>query len=378
MLKQTKAKSEYAKTGVDYEKAEIFRRAMQAMSKRTLAFPNKRGVFIDKETVGAHGALYEYQGGASHSWCQTTEGLGNKNWIAEWMYKNAGTSRSYYEGIGIDTLLAAANDVIAQGALPVVYTDEVAANSYDWGADELRSRDLAESFYKGCEMCGAALPAGESSALRYLVKAELPVESAPVLSGCVIGLIAPKERKITGRNLEAGDHIIAVKSSGIHMNGISLIINRALGLPDKFLTKLPNGNTLGNEALIPTISYVNLIEALLENKVDIHVLLPGTGSGVAKIAFDHRPFSYRLHSWFKEIPSLFLFMQNLGVSLKDCLTTFNWGAGYYVYVPAEEADRAVAIGNKAGYEIMDVGTVEKGERQVIFEPEKIILPPPGG
>lgn len=377
MPKQIKVKSEYAKTGVDYEKAEIFRRAMQAMGKRTLAFPNKRGVFIDKETVGAHGALYEYSGGDQHSWCQTTEGLGNKNWISEWMYKNAGTGRSYYEGIGIDTMLAAANDVIAQGALPVVYTDEVAAGSYDWGADKLRSTDLAESFYKGCEMCGAALPAGESSALRYLVKSELPVESAPVLSGCVIGIIAPKERKITGRNLKMGDHIIAVKSSGIHMNGISLIINRALSLPDKFLTKLPNGNTLGDETLIPTVSYVNLIEALLENKVDIHVLLPGTGSGVAKIAFDHRPFSYRIHSWFKEIPPLFLYMQSLGVSLKDCLTTFNWGSGYYVYVPAEEAKRTVEIGQKAGYEMLDVGIAEKGDRKVIFEPGKIILSPPG-
>ncbi len=377
MSKQTKEKSEYAKSGVDYEKAEIFRRAMQAMGKRTLAFPNKRGVFIDEETIGAHGAIYEYRGTRSHSWCQTTEGLGNKNWIAEWMYKYADTGKSYYEGIGIDTMLAAGNDVVAQGALPVVYTDEVAADNYNWGADELRSRDLAESFYRGCEMCGVALPAGESSALRYLIKADLPVESAPVLSGCMIGIIAPKERKITGHKLQAGDHIIAIKSSGIHMNGISLIISRAMSLPEKFLTKLPNGNTLGDEALIPTISYVNLVEALLENEVDIHVLLPGTGSGVGKIAFDKRPFSYRIHSWFKEISPLFLFMRELGVTTEDCLKTFNWGGGYYIYVPANEAERAINIGKKAGYELMDVGVVEKGERKVFFEPEKIILPPPG-
>ena len=55
MKKYSKIKSEYAKS-VDYTKAEVFRREMQAMSKRTLAFPNKRGVFVDKETVGAHGA----------------------------------------------------------------------------------------------------------------------------------------------------------------------------------------------------------------------------------------------------------------------------------------------------------------------------------
>lgn len=370
-------KGEYAKTGVDYKKAEIFRQAMQKMSKRTLNFPNKRGVFVDKETVGAHGALYEYRGTELHSWCQTTEGLGNKNWIAEWMYKNAGTGRSYYEGIGIDTMLAAGNDVIAQGAMPVIYTDEVASASYDWGADELRSRDLAESFYQGCKMCGVALPAGESSALRYLINAKLPVESAPVLNGCMVGIIAPKEKKITGRNLEAGDHIIAVKSSGIHINGISLVISRAMSLAEKFLTKLPNGNTLGDEALIPTRSYVDLIGALLENKIDIHALLPGTGSGVAKIAFDKRNFSYRIHNWFKEIPPLFIFMRSLGVALKDCLTTFNWGGGYYIYVPKQEVERTIQIGQKRGYELIDIGILEKGERRVIFEPENIVLLPPG-
>ncbi|GAI70102.1 unnamed protein product, partial [marine sediment metagenome] len=49
----------------------------------------------------------------------------NKNWIAEWMYQFAGTGKTYYESIGIDTVLMSVNDVIAQGAMPVVYTDEV-------------------------------------------------------------------------------------------------------------------------------------------------------------------------------------------------------------------------------------------------------------
>ncbi|MDO8592653.1 MAG: AIR synthase-related protein [bacterium] len=370
-------KSEYAEV-VDYSEAEILRRAMQEMGKRTLTFPNKRGVYIDQDTVGAHGALYEYRGSLAHTWCATMEGLGTKNWLAEWMRKYAGTGRSYYKGIGIDTMLAAGNDLIAQGPMPVVYLDEVAAHSYNWGMDELRRGDLVESFYRGCEMCGAALPAGESSSLKYLVNAEAPVESAPTLSGVMIGIIAPRERKITGRKLQLGDHIIAVKSSGIHMNGLSLVIKRGLELPDKFLTRLPNGNTLGDEALIPATCYVNLVEALQENEVDIHALLPGTGSGVAKVAFDKRPHTYRIHSWFKQIPPLFLFMKELGVTLEDCLTTFNWGAGYYVYVPPEEAERTIAIGKKAGYEMMDVGIVEEGDREVIFGPaNNLVLPPPG-
>src|SRR3989338_8182918 len=123
-------------------------------------------------------------------------------------------------------------------------------------------------------MAGMALPAGESPSLRYLIKAELPVKSAPSLSGCAIGIIAPKSREITGYDLRAGDHILGATSSGIHANGISLVIKRALSLPDKFLTKLPNGNRLGEEALIPTRCYVGLVNPRLKTGVNVPLSLP--------------------------------------------------------------------------------------------------------
>jgi phosphoribosylformylglycinamidine cyclo-ligase len=368
------AKSEYAAAGVDYAKIEPFKMAMVRAGKRTLAFPNPRGVYVDADSVGAHGAVFEYRGAQPHFWCMTQEGLGNKNWIAEWMYQHAGTGRTYYEGIGIDTALMAANDVICQGALPVIYTDEVAAGDSEWFMDERRSRDLAESFYRACEMCGMALPAGESPALRYLVKAEPPVRSAPSLSGCVTGLIAPRTRMVTGEKLALGDRIIGAPSSGLHANGISLVIKRALALKDRFLQLLPNGKTLGEEALIPTRSYVRLVEALQEKNIEVHSLLGGTGGGISKIAYAKKTFTYRVTKWVDEVPPLFRFMLETGVSLKDCITTFNWGIGFYIFVPEEEADRTIETGKIAGYDLIDLGQVEEGERQVIFEPENIILP----
>lgn len=366
---------EYAKAGVDYTKIEPFKTAMVRAGKRTLKFPEKRGVYIEEESLGTHGVVFSYRGNHPHLWCKTQEGLGNKNWIAEWMYQFAETGRTYYEGIGIDTAMMAVGDVICQGALPVVYTDEVAAGDSDWFKDEKRSQDLAESFYRACEMCGMALPAGESPALRYLVKSESPVKSAPSLSGSVTGIITPAPRIVTGEKLSVGDHIIGATSSGLHSNGISLVIKRALTLKDKFLHVLPNNNTLGEEALIPTRSYVKLVEALLDNNVDIHSLLAGTGGGVSKIAYDKRPFTYRIKNWAEEIPPLFQFMLDLGVSLDDCLTTFNWGIGFYIFVPEKEAEQTLKIGRNAGYELLNLGRVEKGERCVIFEPEKKTFPP---
>ncbi len=367
-------KGEYAGAGVDYTQIDPFKQTMIGVGQRTLTFPNARGVTVRSDILHAHGTVFMYRG---LMLCQTTEGLGNKNWIAEWMYQNAGTGRTYYESIGIDTALMAVNDLIAQGAMPAIYTDEVAAGESEWFADKKRAGVLAESFYRVCEMVGMALPAGESPSLKFLVRAELPVKSAPVLSGCVTGIIFPASRLITGENLRSGDAIIGAASSGIHANGISLVIKRAMSLPDAFLTRLPNGNTLGDEALIPTTSYVNLVEALLEAEVNIHAIAPGTGSGVAKVAFDHRPYRYVITDWIPEIPPLFRFMQELGVSLHDCLTTFNWGIGYYIFVAKDEADRVIDIGRGAGYDLLQVGHVEEGRREVWFDPEGITLPPPG-
>ncbi|MHB8054631.1 MAG: AIR synthase-related protein [Candidatus Aminicenantales bacterium] len=369
-----RAKSEYAKSGVDYAKIEPFKMAMVRAGKRTLAFPNGRGVYVDQDSVGAHGAVFRFRGSKPHLWCMTQEGLGNKNWIAEWMYQHAGTGRTYYEGIGIDTALMAANDVICQGALPVIYTDEVAAGDSEWFMDERRSRDLAESFYQACEMCGMALPAGESPALRYLVKAEPPVRSAPSLSGCVTGIIAPPDRMVTGEEIALGDRIIGAPSSGLHANGISLVIKRALALKDKFLHLLPNGKTLGEEALIPTRSYVRLVEALQQKNIKVHSLLGGTGGGISKIAYAKKPFTYRVKRWVEEIPPLFQFMRETGMSLIDGVTTFNWGIGFYVFVPEGEVERTLTAGRKAGYDLLELGQVEAGKRQVVFEPEKITLP----
>lgn len=366
-------KSEYAQAGVDYTQIEPFKRVMIEVGRTTLEFPRRRGVVVESHD---HGCVYWYEGTHPHAWANTQEGLGNKNWIAEWMYRFDGTGRTHYDGIGVDAALMVANDVIAQGALPVIYTDEVAAGDSAWFADEQRARDLATGFFRACELCGMALPAGESPSLRYLIKAEPPVKSCPSLSGCVTGIIAPQDRLISG-TLRAGEHILGVESSGLHANGISLVIKRALALPDQFLTRLPNGNTLGDEALIPTRSYVGLIEALLDAGVEIHALVPGTGSGVSKVAFDPRPFTYRIHSWV-DVPLIFRYIRELGVPLQDCLTTFNWGIGYYLFVPPMEVDRAICLGNRAGYNVHELGVVEDGERKVIFEPEGIVLPPPGG
>jgi phosphoribosylformylglycinamidine cyclo-ligase len=291
------------------------------------------------------------------------------------MYQNTG--KTYYDAIAVDTALIVVNDVIAQGAMPVVFNDQLEANESAWYADEKRANDFAKGLVRICEEVGMALPAGESASVKYLINPVPPVRQIATLSGSVTGIIAPKENLVTGRELRAGDRIIAAASSGVHANGISLVIKKALELKDQFLTRLQNGSTLGEEALIPTRSYVALTERILQERIKVHALLPGTGDGVGKLAFDKRAFTYRIHSWIKVPPLMEYFCNELNVSLRDCLKTFNWGAGYYIYADEEAAGKILQIGKEAGYELADVGIVEEGKRQVIFEPGNIILAPPG-
>lgn len=367
--------SEYAKSGVNYQIMEPFKMAMIEAGKKTLHFPEKRDVFIVKDAIHAHGAVFEYRGNKPHIWCKTQEDLGNKNWIAEWMYQETG--KTYYDAIAIDTALIVVNDVIAQGAMPVVFNDQLEASQSEWYGDEKRAKDFANGLVQICEEVGMALPAGESASCTYLIKPKAPVKQIATLSGSVTGIVAPKQNLITGRDLQAGDHIIAVASSGLHANGISLVIKKGLELKDQFLTKLPNGRNLGEEALIPARSYVKLIETLLKNNVKIHALLPGTGDGVGKVAFDKRPFTYRIHGWLSIPPLMQFFRDEIKIPLMDCLKTFNWGAGYYIYTPKDQVDVIIKLGKQAGYDLADVGIVEEGKRQTIFEPENIILAPPG-
>ena len=109
----------------------------------------------------------------------------------------------------------------------------------------------------------------------------------------------------------------------------------------------------------------------------MHAFLPGTGDGVAKLAVDKRPFTYRIHFW-PEVPPIFQYFRGLGIPLKDCLKTFNWGIGYYVFVPPYEVERTLRVARFRGYGAWEIGQVEEGERQTIFGPEKnMILEPPG-
>ncbi len=367
------AGDEYKRAGLNYKLIQPFKNQLVEVGKKTRLFPNRRDVYV----IGNNPVL-EYRGDKPHSWKTMLEGLGNKSWIAQWMYQFSGTGKSYFDLIAIDVALMGVNDILPVGALPVGYHDEVAAKTSKWFNNQQRAMDYAKGTYEICQHCGMALLGGESPAYRFLLNAEPPVGDTPTFSCLVIGIIAPASRRINEENLRAGDVIIGAASSGWHSNGATYLIEQTMKLRDQFNTRL-DGKTLGEHALIPTRSYVALVEAWLDAELEIHAFQPITGDGVAKIAFDKRPLTYRITDWPKEIPLIFQFMRDkFGLSAEGCLKAFNSGIGCVGFFPPKEANRAIEVGQKAGYDVYALGRVEEGKRQTIFEPwGNIVLPPPG-
>ncbi len=363
---------------VDHRKMAAFKRKMREAARQTVAFPNRRDVYVDESILHAHGGVWEYRGNRRVKFCKTTEGLGNKDWLAEWMYLQDRAGGSRFDRIAKEIINCAANDNSGQNALPVVCTDEAITGDDSWFQDELRSDDFSRGFIEGCREAGMALIQGESAPYRFLVKSTPPVVAAPVLSVTVTGIIDPAERLIDGSKLSSGDALIGVHSGTVAANGLSLVIKKGLELPEQFMTKVPGtNNSFGDEILTPMPCFVPVVEALQKAGVDVHAYQMATGNGVGKVAFDHRPFTYHINRW-PELHPIFEFLLQIGIPLQTCLETFNWNIGYWVIVARRDADQTVEVIRSTGAKADHLGNIEDGERHVIFPGPNgdIIVPAP--
>jgi phosphoribosylformylglycinamidine cyclo-ligase len=164
------------------------------------------------------------------------------------------------------------NDLIVVGADPMVIEAYVASGDSEWFKDEVRAEELNSGWENSTNAIGAVWGGGESPALRDLVE-----KNSAELAGAAVGKIFPKKRLTLGDKLQSGDRMLAVESSGIHANGLTLAREVADLLPDRYATTLPDGKTYGESLLAPTHLYVNLVRDLFEAEVDIHYMVNVTG-----------------------------------------------------------------------------------------------------
>ena len=279
-----------------------------------------------------------------------TDGVGTKLKLAMLLNK--------HDTIGIDCVAMCVNDVICAGAKPLVFLDYIACGR---NIPE-KIAEIVKGVAEGCVQADCSLVGGETAEHPGMMP-----EDEYDLAGFTVGVV-DKEKILSNETMKPGDVILALPSTGVHSNGFSLVrkIFDIDNDPDVLKTAPAElgGKTLGEALLAPTKIYVKPVLKVLE-EVDVKGISHITGGGF----YENIPRSLkkgccaRIRKADVRTPALFHLMEKVGgISEHDMFNTFNMGVGMVLTVPAEQADKALAILHANGEpEAYRLGVIAEGE-----------------
>ncbi|MBI3248954.1 MAG: phosphoribosylformylglycinamidine cyclo-ligase [Deltaproteobacteria bacterium] len=352
----------YEQSGVDYAKIDPLKILAQQAAKATAHNLLAAGVAEVEESRGE--SAYVVDVGEFYL-ASITECLGTKALVADAMRQITG--KTYYDHIAQDTLAMAINDIITVGARPLSVHAYWATGGSNWFSDEQRMKDLVDGWQRTCNVAGVAWGGGETPSLAGVV-----APGAIDLAASCVGIIRPKTRLTVGRQLQPGDAIILLESSGIHANGVSLARTVAEQLPEGYRSLLSDGRMYGEALLDPTIIYSGVTEALFAEGVAIHYLANITGHGWRKLMRHPASFTYRLTTFPPVPPVLQFLVEKAGLDAGEAYGSLNMGAGFAVFVPESDAQKTVEVVTRCGLRAYRAGQVEAGKKQVMIEPLAIV------
>lgn len=280
-----------------------------------------------------------------------TDGVGTKLKYAFLLEK--------HDTIGIDAVAMCVNDIVCQGAKPLFFLDYYACGRLYPESEAEVVKGIAE----GCRQAGCALIGGET--------AEMPgfyPEGEYDLAGFAVGIV-DKKKVINGKNIQVGDVLIGLKSTGIHSNGYSLV-RKLFGDEnreelEKYDERL--GATTAEVLLKPTKIYVKSILSLID-KVEVKGIAHITGGGfienIPRILPEGVAAEIDRNSY--EVPAVFKVMQEkAGITDEQIYNTFNMGIGMVVCVAPENADEAMDSLKSTGEEVCVLGKIVEGNGVIL-------------
>ena len=281
-----------------------------------------------------------------------TDGCGTKVKLAFVMDK--------HDTIGIDAVAMCVNDVICCGAKPLFFLDYIAiGKNYPEKVAE-----IVKGVADGCVMSECALIGGETAEHPGL----MPVDEYDVAGFCV-GL-ADKPKMIDGSKLKAGDVLVALRSSGVHSNGFSLV-RKVFDINENTInnTYPELDKTLGETLLTPTKIYVKPLFALMK-EVEVKAVSHITGGGfyenIPRMLNDG--LSAKINKSAVPVLPIFDLIQRVGgISEHDMFNTFNMGVGMLVAVDKNDADKALEVLKANGEDAVIIGEVVEGNDGVVIE-----------
>ena len=270
------------------------------------------------------------------------DGVGTKVEIANLLDK--------YDTLGIDLVAMSVNDLIVQGAKPIIFLVYISTNKIV--LNKLKS--IIKGIKNGCEIADCELVGGET--------AEMPgtYEKGKFdIAGFAVGIV-DKNKMLTKKKIKNGDLILAIPSSGIHSNGYSLVRH----VLDKKKINIKKNIFLKNELIRPTKIYVNEVLNLINKK-----LLNGcaniTGGGLSDNIKRVIPDGLCADIYLNKIKTLKIFkwLRQKNISDKEMLKTFNCGVGFCLIINSRNLKKITKFFSKK-YKPYVIGKIIRGKNKV--------------
>jgi phosphoribosylformylglycinamidine cyclo-ligase len=342
----------YKDSGVDTDEADLGLKRLTERIRKTWPGPGMPySVNLD---IGYFANVIDF-GGVGLAVC--TDGVGSKAMIATKLQK--------YDTIGIDCVAMNVNDVICVGARPVSMVDYIAIDRVD-----ARILDqIAIGLTEGCIEAGVSLSGGEISQLKGMV-------TGFDLVGMAVGRV-DLDKIIVGQNIQPGDVLIGIESSGIHSNGLSLA-RRAFFERDDLNFKLSDyfpefGCDLGSELLRPTYIYVKEVLDVIAQVQSVKALVHITSDGFLNLSRVEARVGYLIDS-LPPVPPIFSMIQKLGdVRRGEMFEVYNMGIGFCIVVSPPDAEKVMSIVRKHNKKAYRLGyTVDDPRRRVHLVKEELV------
>ena len=282
----------------------------------------------------------------------STDGVGTKLVIAQQL--------DIHDTIGIDLVAMVVDDLVACGAEPLFLLDYIACGEVV--PDKVA--EIGAGIADGCRYAGCALLGGETAEHPGVLR---PDEYDVSATG--VGVV--EESEILGRErVEVGDAVIAMRSSGLHSNGYSLVRHVLLGAGrmrlDSVVDDFGKQRTLGEELLTPTKIYAKDCLGLIE-ETEVRAFSHVTGGGIpgnlVRILPEHVDAVVDRSTWRPQ-PIFDLIQAKGRIEDTEMEATFNMGVGMFAIVSSDDADRAMAYLTGRGVEAWQVGEVIDGTGEV--------------
>lgn len=328
--------SHYAAAGVDVAAADAFTRSIADTVTATWG-PHVVGSF-----GGFAAGITLPDGFEEPVIMMSTDGVGTKAELAR--------ARGRLAGLGYDLVAMCVDDLAAQGALPLGFTDYLAVGALD----ETRDGELVGSIAAACREAGCALLGGETAVHPGVMAAD-----QFDLAGAALG-VAERRRLPDPANVRAGHLIVGIASPNVRANGFSLV--RSLFSDDDYDRLLPGlDRSLADVLLEPSVIYSPAVRAAT-NQCPVAGMAHITGGGLPgnlpRVLPDGLTAHIDTSSWTP--PSIFSVIAARGVEPSDMLATFNMGIGFVLLVEPRSDGDVVALLGEHGHAARVVGEVEPG------------------